>query len=85
MGKSLIHSNELHLINEAEIHAAVGKMVESLGLAAGSTKGFDLYKVVKTYFADLDNRHKINQLINIEEDPAYYATQEQIREIAEAN
>ena len=45
MGKSqLIHNNEFHLINKAEIRKATGKLVESLNLAAGSTDGFDIYK-----------------------------------------
>ena len=47
MGKNLIHSNELHLIDKKEIHSAAKKMVESLNLAAGSTGGFDIYKVVE--------------------------------------
>lgn len=63
MGKRLIHSDEIHLINEAELRAAVGKMVEALGLAAGSTKGFDIYKVAKAYFTDLEKREAINQLL----------------------
>ena len=47
MGKNqLIHGNEFHLLKQAEIHKATGKLVESLNLAAGSTGGFDLYKVV---------------------------------------
>ena len=48
MGKNqLIHGNEFHLLKQAEIHKATGKLVESLNLAAGSTGGFDLYKVVE--------------------------------------
>lgn len=54
MEKYLIHSNELHLIDKAKIHQAVEKMVESLDMAAGSTSCFDLYKVVETYFTDLE-------------------------------
>ena len=51
MGKSqLIHNNEFHLISKAEIRKATGKLVESLNLAAGSTDGFDIYKVVDAYF-----------------------------------
>ena len=47
MGKNqLIHGNEFHLLKQAEIHKATGKLVESLNLAAGSTGGFDIYKVV---------------------------------------
>ena len=48
MGKNqLIHGNEFHLLKQAEIHKATGKLVESLNLAAGSTGGFDIYKVVE--------------------------------------
>ena len=40
MGKNqLIHGNEFHLLKQAEIHKATGKLVESLNLAAGSTGG----------------------------------------------
>ena len=57
MGKNqLIHGNEFHLLKQAEIHKATGKLVESLNLAAGSTGGFDLYKVVEAYFTDLEKR-----------------------------
>ena len=50
MGKNqLIHGNEFHLLKQAEIHKATGKLVESLNLAAGSTGGFDIYKVVEAY------------------------------------
>lgn len=65
MGKNLIHSNELHLVSKEEIHSAAKKMVESLNLAAGSTGGFDIYKVVEVYFTDLDKRQEINQLLGI--------------------
>ncbi len=68
MEKYLLHSNELHLIDTRKIHQAVEKMVESLGMAAGSTINFDLYKVVETYFKDLDKRSEINQLLGIKED-----------------
>ena len=68
MGKSpLIHNNEFHLINKDEIRKATGKLVESLNLAAGSTEGFDIYKVVDIYFTDLDKRQKINSLLEIGE------------------
>ena len=40
MEKYLIHSMELHFINKERIHREVEKMVESLDMAAGSTKGF---------------------------------------------
>ena len=40
MGKNqLIHGNEFHLLKQAEIHKATGKLVESLNLAAGSKIG----------------------------------------------
>lgn len=85
MGKNqLIHSNELHLIEKVEIHNAAKKMVESLNLAAGSTGGFDIYKVVEVYFTDLDKRHEINQLLCIQEDSAYYGAEEQEAEYAKA-
>lgn len=83
MGR-LIHSNEVHLLKEAEIKAAVRKMVESLGLAAGSMEGFDIYKVAQAYFRDLEKRHEINLLLQIVEDPVYCGEEEQVRETAEA-
>lgn len=64
MEKSLIHSNELHFISKSDIHQSVKKMVESLGLAAGSTSGFDVYAVVESYFTDLQKRREINRLLN---------------------
>lgn len=68
MGKNqLIHSNEIHLVNKTDIHDAAAKMVDALHLAAGSTQGFDIYKVVETYFTDLDKRKEINALLQIEE------------------
>ena len=81
MGKSqLIHNNEFHLINKAEIRKATGKLVESLNLAAGSTDGFDIYKVVDAYFTDLDKRHEMNALLGIGESCQYYGEQEQVEE-----
>lgn len=68
MGKNLIHSNELHLIEIEKIHEAVEQMVESLGMAAGSTSNFDLYQVVENYFTNLEKRRKINHLLGITED-----------------
>lgn len=65
MEKYLIHSNELHLIDKEKIHQEVENMVESLNMAAGSTYHFDLYKVVETYFKDLEARRKINNLLGI--------------------
>ena len=77
MGKNqLIHSNELHLIEKAEIHNAAKKMVESLNL--------DIYKVVEVYFTDLEKRHQMNQLLGIQEDCAYYGAKEQEAECAKA-
>jgi hypothetical protein len=40
-------------------------MVDVLGLAAGSTEDFDLYKVVETYFTDLEKREAINKLLGL--------------------
>lgn len=68
MEKYLLHSNELHLIDAGKIRQAVEKMVESLGMAAGSTINFDLYKVVEMYFKDLNKRSEINRLLDIKED-----------------
>lgn len=67
MEKNLIHSNELHFISKRHIHQAVKKMVESLDLAAGSTKGFNVYAVVESYFTDLEKRREINRLLNLEQ------------------
>lgn len=79
MGKNqLIHNNELHLIEKAEIRKATGKLVEWLNLAAGSTDGFDIYKVAEAYFTDLDKRHEINALLGIEESFQYYGEEEQL-------
>ena len=76
MGKSqLIHNNEFHLINKAEIRKATGN------LAAGSTDGFDIYKVVDAYFTDLDKRHEMNALLGIGESCQYYGEQEQVEEV----
>lgn len=71
--KPLIHSNEFHLIPKDEICRAVVAMVDTLNMAAGSTEGFDLYKVVETYFTDIDRRHKINAFLGIPEDYNFYA------------
>lgn len=68
MEKYLIHSNELHLIDKEKIHHAVEQMVNTLGLAAGSTYDFNLYKVVEDYFTDLEKRDKINHLLDIKDD-----------------
>ena len=35
--------------------------------AAGSTGGFDIYKVVEAYFTDLEKRKEINDLLGISE------------------
>ena len=77
----LIHNNEFHLISKAEIRKATGKLVESLNLAAGSTDGFDIYKVVDAYFTDLDKRHEVNALLGIGESCQYYGEQEQVEEV----
>ncbi|MCD7976069.1 MAG: hypothetical protein LUG51_02525 [Tannerellaceae bacterium] len=69
----LIHSNEVHLINQEEIHRAITEMINQLHVAAGSTDGFDIYKVVEAYFTNLDKRHEINELLNIPQDAEYYA------------
>ena len=62
MGKNqLIHGNEFHLLKQAEIHKATGKLVESLNLAAGSTGGLE------AYFTDLEKRKEINDLLGISE------------------
>ncbi len=84
MGKRLIHGNEIHLISQPDIHKAVRRMIEDLGLAAGSMEGFDIYKVVETYFIDLEKRHEINSCLKIVEDPEYCGELEQIRETEEA-
>ena len=63
MEKYFIHSNELHLIDMDKIHQAVERIVDSLDMAAGSTCHFDLYKVVETYFKDLDKRRVLNCLL----------------------
>ena len=36
-------------------------------MAAGSTGGFDIYKVVEAYFTDLEKRKEINDLLGISE------------------
>ena len=62
MGKNqLIHGNEFHLLKQAEIHKATGKLVESLNLAAGSTGGFDLYKVVECFSFISRSRNNIEK------------------------
>ena len=66
MERFLIHSNEMHLIDAKKIRQAVEKMVESLGMAAGSTTNFDIYAVVETYFKDIEKREKINRALGIQ-------------------
>ena len=68
MEKHLIHNNELHLINKDVLRKAVKLMVDELGLAAGSTADFDLYKVVETYFIDREKRQMINEIIEKKEE-----------------
>lgn len=65
--KAFIHKEELHLLDRQVIHNAVKDMANKLGLAAGSTSGFDLYQVVETYFTDLEKRKEINALLGIED------------------
>lgn len=77
--RQLIHGNEVHLIETSEIHKNVEKMIDQLGMAAGSTDGFDLYTVIETYFKDLNKRHQINELLNIPDKNTYY-TDEMIEE-----
>lgn len=76
--KYLIHSNEFHLIDPEQIHQATEEFIEKLNLAAGSTEGFDLYKVMVAYFTHLEKRHQINNLLEIEQEPEYYAEQVQL-------
>ena len=68
MEKDLSHSKELDLIDRKKNHEAVELMVDRLGLAAGSTADFNLYKVVEDYFTDLEKRDKMNHLLNIKDD-----------------
>lgn len=75
--KYLIHSNEFHLIRPEDIHRALENLIDALDMAAGSTEGFDLYKVVETYFTDIDKRREINRLLNIPEDNDFYAEEVQ--------
>lgn len=77
MGKNqLIHGNEFHLIKQEEIHKAIGKLVETLNLAAGSTGGFDIYKVVESYFTDLEKRKEMNEMLGIAEPCEVIVTEE---------
>ena len=69
----LIHGDELHLIKQEKIEKAVKKVVEFLDMAAGSTEGFDLYRVMNAYFKDLDMRYQINRCLGIPEGYSYYA------------
>ena len=55
------------MMKQSDIHKPQGKLVESLNLAAGSTGGFDIYKVVEAYFTDLEKRKEINDLLGISE------------------
>lgn len=76
MGQNrLIHANEFHLINQDEIHKAVAALVDNLQLAAGSTTGFDIYKVVETYFMDLEKRREMNEMLGIEDSGGFYSTE----------
>lgn len=76
--KPLIHNREFHLIDSERICQAVTRLVDALQMAAGSTDGFDIYKVVETYFTDLDKRQAMNLLLGIPEDCQMYG--EEIQE-----
>lgn len=76
--KPLLHSREFHLIGKEEICRAVTRLVDTLQMAAGSTDGFDIYKVVESYFTDLDKRQAINCLLGIPEDEEIYG--EEVRQ-----
>lgn len=76
--KPLIHSREFHLIDREKICEAVTRLVDALQMAAGSTDGFDIYKVVEIYFTDLDKRQAMNRLLDIPEDCETYG--EEIQE-----
>ncbi len=71
--KQLIHRKEFHLIDEEKICKEITQMVENLEMAAGSTDGFDIYKVVQSYFSNLEMRHRINELLDIPQDSEYFA------------
>ena len=75
--KPLIHSREFHLIGKEKICEAVTRLVDALQMAAGSTDGFDIYKVTESYFTDLDKRQAINRLLGIPEDVETYGEQVQ--------
>lgn len=75
--KPLLHSREFHLIGKEEICEAVTRLVDTLQMAAGSTDGFDIYKVVESYFTDLDKRQAINRLLRIPEDEELYGEEVQ--------
>ncbi len=68
----LIHANEAHLIDLAIINKAVGQLVNDLSLAAGSSRGFDLYTVIGKYITDTHQRHAMNNLLDIEQGYTYY-------------
>lgn len=70
--KPFIHSEEFHLIGKEKICEAVTQLVDTLQMAAGSTDGFDIYKVVESYFTDRDKRQAINRLLGIPEDCRTY-------------
>lgn len=75
--KPLIHSREFHLIGKEKICEAVTRLVDALQMAAGSTDGFDIYKVTESYFTDLDKRQAINRLLGIPEDVETYGEEVQ--------
>ncbi|RHJ80651.1 hypothetical protein [Parabacteroides sp. AM08-6] len=63
--KKLIHSNEYHLINTNDILKQAENIVNNLHMAAGSTTGFDIYTLLKSYFTDLEKRNEINKIIHV--------------------
>lgn len=65
MEKKIIHTYELHLLNMEEVHQEIEKMVNAIGLEAGKTHSFDLYKVIETYLSDPSKRKKMNDLLGI--------------------
>ena len=66
MEKYLIHSNELHLIDQERIHQAVEQMVESLDMAPDLHFSLTFIKVGGNLFQGiLDKRREINHLLGI--------------------
>lgn len=78
----LIHANEAHLIDRAIIDKAVEQLVNNLSLAAGSTKGFDIYTVVQQYIVNMHQRYAINSLLDIPQGYTSYYEEELLDEAA---